>query len=124
VADRITFAGPVRASDKWGMLSSAAVVVLPSYHESFGLAALEAMAVARPVVVTPEVGMADIVLDADSGIVVEGKPEKLGPAIEALVADPQRSRVLGANGRRVIEERLSWDKIAAEMLRKYKEIVR
>jgi glycosyltransferase involved in cell wall biosynthesis len=124
VADRIAFSGPVHGDDKWEMLASAAVVVLPSYDENFGLAALEAMAVARPVVVTPEVGMAEIVQDADSGIVVEGKPETLGPAIETLVADPKRSRVLGANGRRVIEERLSWDNIAAEMHRKYQEIVR
>jgi glycosyltransferase involved in cell wall biosynthesis len=124
VANRVTFAGPVRDEGKWDLLRSGTVFVLPSYDENFGIAALEAMAVARPVVVTPEVGMAEIVVEADSGIVVDGAPEKLGPAIDALLRDPARLQHKGANGRRVIEKRLTWDRIALEMRRAYEGIVR
>ena len=85
MADRLRLAGPVDQEGKWELLSGADLVVLPSYSESFGMAALEAMAVARPVAVTPEVGLAEIVREADSGIVVDGAPEKLGLAIDRLL---------------------------------------
>jgi glycosyltransferase involved in cell wall biosynthesis len=124
VADRLRFTGPVDQESKWELLSGAALVVLPSYSESFGMAALEAMAVARPVVVTPEVGLAGIVRDADSGIVVDGAPEKLGPAIDLLIDQPDRRKSMGDNGRRRIEEQLTWDSIALQMQRWYEEITR
>jgi glycosyltransferase involved in cell wall biosynthesis len=124
VLERVVFTGPVLGEEKWRLLRSGALVVLPSYSENFGMAALEAMAVGRAVVVTPEVGLADIVRAADSGIVVDGAPEILGPAINALLKDAGQLKLKGGNGRRIIEERYTWDCIAREMQKKYEEIIR
>jgi glycosyltransferase involved in cell wall biosynthesis len=121
--DRIDFVGPVQGETKRRLLAEAALLVLPSYSENFGMAALEAMAAARPVVVTPEVGLAEIVEQSDSGIVVDGAPDRLGPAIDRLLREPEQLRAMGENGRRTVEQRLTWDRVAAEMLRKYEEIV-
>jgi glycosyltransferase involved in cell wall biosynthesis len=120
----VVFAGPVHGEEKWKLLRSAALVALPSYSENFGMAAMEAMAVGRPVVVTPEVGIADIVLESDSGIVVDGAPEIMGPAIDALLNDTGQLKSKGNNGRRIIEKRYTWDHIASEMRNKYEEILR
>lgn len=124
VLERVTFAGPVEEEAKRELLAGAALLVMPSYSENFGMAAAEAMAAARPVVVTPEVGLADIVRESGSGIVVEGAPERLGPAIDRLLRDPERLKASGENGRRTVEARLTWDRVAAEMLLWYREIVR
>jgi glycosyltransferase involved in cell wall biosynthesis len=61
VIDRITFTGQVSGSDKVALLKNASALVLPSYSENFGNVVLEAMAVGCPVVVTPEVGVSNIV---------------------------------------------------------------
>jgi glycosyltransferase involved in cell wall biosynthesis len=121
--DRMTFLGPVLGEEKWKLLRSAALVVLPSYSENFGMVALEAMAVGRPVVVTPEVGLSAMVAEADSGIVVAGEPDVLGPAIDALLRDPEQLKRKGANGRRTIEERFTWESVAGRLRRKYEEII-
>ena len=99
------------------------MVVLPSYSENFGMAAIEAMAVGRPVVVTPEVGLAEIVRETGSGIVVDGAPEQLGAAIRELLADPLRRKDHGARGRRAVEERFTWDSIARTMRGWYEEVL-
>jgi glycosyltransferase involved in cell wall biosynthesis len=114
----------VHGEEKWKLLRSAALVALPSYSENFGMAVMEAMAVGRPVVVTPEVGIADIVGESDSGIVVDGAPRMMGPAIDALLKDAGELKRKGDNGRRIIEERYTWDRIASEMQVKYEEILR
>jgi glycosyltransferase involved in cell wall biosynthesis len=123
VLDRVQFAGPVGEEAKRELLAGAALLVLPSLSENFGLVAAEAMAAARPVVLTPEVGLADLVEESGSGIVVDGAPDRLGPAIDRLLRDEERLRVMGQNGRRTVEQRLTWDRVAAEMLGKYREII-
>ncbi|MBK8907413.1 MAG: glycosyltransferase [Rhodospirillales bacterium] len=50
VADRVHFLGPVHGPEKWSWLRAAAMLVLPSYSENFGMVVLEAMAVGCPVV--------------------------------------------------------------------------
>ena len=57
------------------------------YSENFGNPVLEAMRRRVPVVVTPEVGAADIVRASGSGIVVARDPEPLGAAICRLTTD-------------------------------------
>lgn len=115
VEDRVVFAGPAYGSDKIAWLRGAELFVLSSYSESFGVVVLEAMACGCPVIMTPEVGIAEDIQKTGAGIVVEGSPEKIGAAINALLADPDRSKQLGERGRVVVRDMYSWPKIAAEM---------
>jgi glycosyltransferase involved in cell wall biosynthesis len=122
LSDRVVFLGAVDGDDKAALLHRAAALVLPSYSENFGNAVLEAMAAGRPVVVTPEVGLAPVVREAGAGIVVEGDPDRLGPALRDLLADPD----LDEMGRRGAEEavrRFGWDAIAGKMEAAYRCLV-
>jgi glycosyltransferase involved in cell wall biosynthesis len=82
ISDRVRFLPrTVTGSDRECLYAAARVFVLSSYSENFGNTVLEAMRRGIPVVVTPEVGAAEIVANAEGGLVVSGDPEPLGHAI-------------------------------------------
>lgn len=119
VGPRVRFAGPVEGDLKWSLLQSADLLVLPSLSENFGVVVLEALGVGTPVVVTPEVGAAEIVRAHDLGAVEAGEPERLAPAIAGLLRDPARRRAIGERAASLIRSRYGWAAIAAEMERVY-----
>jgi glycosyltransferase involved in cell wall biosynthesis len=123
VNTRVTFAGPVRDGDKQALLTAAKLVVLPSYSENFGNVLLEAMAEGCPVVVTPEVGLADAVTETGSGIVIDGSPESLGSEIERLLADEKRRIEMGESGRKAAVERFAWRIVAKAMEEVYNKLL-
>ena len=121
VAPRVRFVGPVHGAEKWELLAGAEMLVLPSYSENFGMVVLEAMMSRCPVVITPEVGLASAVCSAGAGVVVKGEPRELSRAINALLQAPDKCRRMAEAGRRLAIEKYSWDTIAADMERVYRE---
>jgi glycosyltransferase involved in cell wall biosynthesis len=88
----------------------AAVVVCPSRREGFGVVCAEAMAHARPVVATAVGGLAELVVDGETGLLVApGDRTGLRAAIDRLLADPALRRRLGEAGRKRIAEQYGWD---------------
>ena len=80
IADRVRFLPrTVLGDEKEYLYRSARVFVLPSYSENFGNAILEAMQHGVPVVVTPEVGAADIVHKAGGGLSLQATRNPLAP---------------------------------------------
>ncbi len=120
--DRVMFLGPVNGAEKAALLARAQALVLPSYSENFGNVVLEAMAAGCPAVVTPEVGIADIVRTSGAGWVVEGEPSTLGAALRALTADPSLRQVMGERGRSAAQD-YSWDHVGLRMEQAYREIL-
>jgi glycosyltransferase involved in cell wall biosynthesis len=104
------------------LFAAARVFVLTSYSENFGNTVLEAMQRRVPVVVTPEVGAAEIVRESGGGIVVAGDPEPLGAAICRLTADLGLARSMGEAGRRHATAYYSWHHIAAQMEALYESL--
>jgi glycosyltransferase involved in cell wall biosynthesis len=105
----------VLGADKEHLYAAAKLFVLPSYSENFGITILEAMQRGVPVITTPEVGAAKIVLEAKAGLVVPGDPESLGTAIRQLMEAGPLSRAMGEAGRRHVTEHYSWACIAEQM---------
>lgn len=101
--------------DKEELFAAARVFALPSYSENFGNTVLEAMRRGVPVVVTPEVGAAEIVQRSGGGLVVEGSPEPLGAAIASLVEDRELARSMGQAGQRHVVAHYNWATIATQM---------
>jgi glycosyltransferase involved in cell wall biosynthesis len=87
-------------TDVAACLAAADVVALPSLHEGLGVAALEAMAAGRPVVASRVGGLAEVVVDEVTGLLVPpGDAAALGRALARLGADPGLRARLGAAGR-------------------------
>src|SRR5205823_2499475 len=101
--------------EKEHLFAAARVFVLTSYSENFGNTVLEAMRRRVPVVVTPEVGAADIVRESGGGLVVAGDSIPLGAAIGRLTSDVDLARSMGEAGQRHAAEHYSWASIASQM---------
>ncbi len=83
---------------------------------TWGLAAVEAMASAKPVIVSKGCGVAEVIDDNVNGFLVEhGKPEEITKKVENLIADPTLRRKIGENALDYVKENLSWKKYAQQM---------
>jgi glycosyltransferase involved in cell wall biosynthesis len=99
------------------------IFVLPSRAENFPVAALEAMAAALPVVATRVGGVPELVVDGETGILVEpDDPRALAAAIAGLASDPARRAALGDAGRRRASEMFDADRMATRMLALYEAL--
>jgi glycogen synthase len=104
--------------------SHAAAFVCPSVYEPFGLINLEAMACETPVVATDVGGIPEVVEDGVTGYLAPpSRPDRLAAALRRLLDDPAAARALGRAGRRRVEERFTWDRVAEDTERVYREAV-
>jgi glycosyltransferase involved in cell wall biosynthesis len=116
IADRVRILPrTVIGSEKERLFSAAAVFALTSYSENFGNTVLEAMRRRVPVIVTPEVGAADIVRESGGGLVVAGEPIPVSSAIDQLTSDVRLARSMGEAGQRHALANYSWPSIARRM---------
>jgi D-inositol-3-phosphate glycosyltransferase len=89
IGKSVTFQGIVKQDLLVDYYNAADICVVPSYYESFGLVALEALACGTPVVATDVGDMRHIIHQGETGYVVEDNtPEKLAAAIERLLNKP------------------------------------
>lgn len=123
VSDRIIFTGPVAGADKQALLANAAVMAAPSYSENFGNVIIEAWSAGCPVVVTPEVGLAEVVAETGAGLVVDGNPELLAGALSRFLHEGDLREAMGQRGRVLVAERYTWDAVARQMEAVYRDIL-
>ena len=104
LGDRVIFEGELDDVGVRQQLRRADVFVLPSRAEGMPIALLEAMAEARPVLVSGAGGMGRIVASAGCGVVVEAiEPTSVAGAIRHLAARRADLRDMGARGRAAVE---------------------
>jgi starch synthase len=91
------------------LINRCAVVVMPSLFEPFGLVALQAAHLARSVVASRVDGLLEVVVDGETGLLVEPEDaEALAGAIARLLAEPELARRMGQAGRQRAQETFGW----------------
>ena len=106
------------------------VAVFPSLYEPFGIVALEAMSMERPVVVGAAgvSGMREIVIccgEDQCGFHIDpSNPTDISWGITSALENPEKRKWLGKNGRRRVLEEFSWDRIAEKTIDLYKQIIK
>ena len=101
------------------------IFVLPSHQEGFPNTLLEAWGAKLPVIITNVGGISKICTDRENALIVPPKDsEALAKAMLILIKNPDLRKKLGRNGRRLVEEKYSWDKITKKIERIYKELVK
>lgn len=103
----IRLAGFVAAGAKADTLASADCFVLPSFHENFGVAVLEAAAAGLPVVVSPDVQLASFVRRHRLGAVVAREPEALAEALVQVLGDAELRARCARDGPALVRESFS-----------------
>lgn len=102
----------------------AAVVACPSHREGFGVVCAEAMAHGRPVVAAAVGGLLDLVVDGETGLLVEpGDVGELRAALERLLGDSELRVRLGAAARARARERFAWGAVTDATLAAYTSIL-
>ncbi|MCM8794474.1 MAG: glycosyltransferase [Candidatus Omnitrophica bacterium] len=123
VLHRSTIPGLLTGETKWAALRDAAVFLLPSEDENFGVSVLEAMACGTPVLVSDGVALADTIRNTEAGVVLEKDASRWAQTIGELLDDPPRRHRMGQAGRSLAKERFSSTRLVAEMLGLYEEIL-
>ncbi|MBX3049181.1 MAG: glycosyltransferase [Anaerolineales bacterium] len=122
VQDQIEFLGSRSQEDLPSYYAAADVVVMPSYSESFGMVALEAMACGRPVVASRVGGLAYLVHDGITGFHVrEGHSMELASRLAELLNEPPLLARLGQAARREAED-YSWQAMAQRIEELYRRM--
>lgn len=123
VSSHVIFAG--FRTDVPRLLDAMDVVVLPSLYEGMPLTAIEAAAMAKPLVATHVDGSPEVVRNGETGILVPpADSAALGEAVRALLRDPAGARRLGAAGRAHVLARFELSAQIEATARVYREVGR
>ena len=119
----VAFLGRVSDNYKVELLKSSSCLVLPSVMESFGLVFLEGMACGKPVVSYDIPAAKEVIEDGRNGFLVPvGNVKLLAKQILEVLTDSSLARRMGNFGRRLVEERFTWEKTAERTLDVYRRI--
>ena len=123
IADRTTFTGMLAGEEKLAAFADAALFLLPSYSENFGIAVVEAMACGLPVLISDRVNIWREVVADGAGLAAPCDPAAFAERIAAMLADPAALAAMGAAGRAAVARRYDWANIAQRLEQVYGAIV-
>lgn len=111
----VSLQGPVRGAEKWRLLQSAELTVLPSLSENFGVAVAESLAAGTPVIASRGTPWEDLETNV-CGWWVDNHPESLAKTLAEAFQLSQKARAaMGERGRSWMKRDFGWDAIAAKM---------
>jgi glycosyltransferase involved in cell wall biosynthesis len=117
----VRFAGWV--DDARRLMHACDLITVPSRWEGFGLVTLEAMACARPLIVSNTSALPEIVVDGKTGLLVPPEDSaSLASAIARLLAHPDLAAQMGQAGYQRLIEEFSVDKMVCATLDLYREL--
>jgi N-acetyl-alpha-D-glucosaminyl L-malate synthase BshA len=122
LADDVLFAGQVPNIADY--LSVADLLLVPSETESFGLAALEAMACEVPVIATNTGGLPEVVIDGENGYLVSlGDTQTIADRAIEILSDEKKQRMMGRRGREWAVEQFNTERVIPQYERLYERVI-
>lgn len=115
---RVIFPGMVEGEDKLDLLARADLFCLPSDAEGFSMAVLEALASSTAVLLSPGCYFPEVEA-AGAGTIAPSDVASIAGGLVALASDRERLRAMGANGRQLVTEHYTWDRITDAMIVTY-----
>ncbi len=102
------------------------IVVLPSYYgEGMPKVLIEAAACGRPIITTDSPGCREVVEDGLNGILVPVRdPQAIAAAIKRLIDDPEKRRLMGAEGRKKAKSEFSLELVVGQTMQIYSELIK
>lgn len=123
IGDMVTFTGSVNQQRLPAYYNAADVFVLPSWYESFGFVALEAMSCGTPVVVSRVGGLTTFVEHGKTGYLVPWRcPEAFAISLETLLENPALRQAMGSAARNKAMQ-MNWAAMANKVLACYHKAI-
>jgi poly(glycerol-phosphate) alpha-glucosyltransferase len=120
----VVFFGPAFGEEKEALLRSADAFILPSFSEGLPMSVLEAWSYGLPGVMTPECNLPEG-FASDAALEIRSGEGSFQAGMRTLIEMTDRERAaMGMRGRRLVEERFTWPKVAAQMKALYEELLR
>ena len=116
------FTSHVDGAAKLSLLQCADLFVLPTVHENFGFATLEALAAGTPAVTTPGNLLRRELQESGGALIAERTESSVADALSELLADPARRRSMGESGRRWALSRFAPERLIDVYLQMYQGI--
>jgi len=124
VAGQVHFLGPVPHENLPLYYGAAEVCAVPSFYESFGLVAVEAMACGCPVVASAVGGLQYTVRNGLTGLTVSpGEPQELARALQRILTDTTLRLTLSRQAARWVAHHFTWPQIARRISNLYQELL-
>ncbi|MCX7846332.1 MAG: glycosyltransferase family 4 protein [Dictyoglomaceae bacterium] len=121
--NKAVFTGFIDDSLRNALLNIADVCVFPSIYEPFGIVALEAMALSKPVIASNLGGFSEIINSGYDGLLFTPKDTyDLSQKILSLLKDENFAKILGERAREKVEKFYTWEKIAERTLKIYEGV--
>ncbi|MBN1910439.1 MAG: glycosyltransferase family 4 protein [Pirellulales bacterium] len=122
VAHAMRILGAKSGREVTDLFKACDIVAVPSRNEPFGIIILEGWSAHKPVVSTKRGGPAEFVWHDVNGLQVDDTPDSVGWGLGTLLADHNRCRWMGRNGRTTVDAVFSWDNIAQQTEATYQTI--
>jgi glycosyltransferase involved in cell wall biosynthesis len=121
LSHRCRWLGHVQGDAKTSLLQQADWFLLPSAAENFGIAVVEAMAAGTPVIVSPQVAVADMIVGAGAGLVCPSEPAALCKVLLKHYQGPSPAMRMAA--RSLAESTFSWSSVADQLETSYRRML-
>jgi len=122
--DRIKFAGWLDESETIDCYHASDAFVWPCVNQTWGLAAVEAMACGTPVIASTDTGVSEIITDYKNGLLVRPRsPKDIADKIRILLSDNLLRKSISMQGRDYVIKNFSWKKYASEMAEIFQSLV-
>ncbi len=110
-------------SDMPDVLAAMDIFVFPSHAEAFGLALIEAMAMAKPSVSAGSDGVLDITIDNETGLFFKPKnANDLTERLALLISDQDKRKILGDNAVKRVKDNFDLELVTQQTIKLYKEL--
>ncbi len=121
--DRIVLPGMLIKEQKLAAFADADLFALPTYSESFAIAALEALATGTPSLLTEHVGFGDYIRSYQSAHLCEPTEQSVYDGLNYLLDNPDKAAQLAHNAQRMIAEECDIDVLARRLLTEYERVI-
>jgi glycosyltransferase involved in cell wall biosynthesis len=121
LSQRCRWLGHVQGAAKISLLQQADWFLLPSAAENFGIAVVEALAAGTPVIVSPQVAVADLIVAAGAGLVCPSDPASICKILLTHYQGPTSAMRMAA--RSLAESTFSWGSVADQLESHYRQIL-
>ncbi len=119
---RIHRLGTVDQKVKTDALAACTLLCVPSTQESFGGVYTEAWWFEKPVIGCPIPAVSEVISDGVDGLLVEQNANQIAERICHLLLNPELMQRMGIAGRRKVEERYTWEKLAERTIAVYQKV--